>query len=65
MTYICYAVVESRGGKWRGRVNWYISDNKNTVSWLKNRYSKHPMVQFLLRMLWLSEVAEGYESYSG
>ena len=60
MTYICVACV--RGRSWRGQSKWYASDNFNTVGWLRDRYSQHPIVQFLLRILGISESTWSYDT---
>ena len=62
MTYVCTAVV--RGRHWRGQTKWYISNNSNTVGWLRDRTSPHPIVQFLFRILGIAQSTWGFSSVS-
>ena len=59
MMAVCTACV--RGHLWRGLVKWFCSDNKNTVGWIRGRYSKVPLVQFLLMILGIAEAIWGFE----
>ena len=42
----------------------YITDNQNVRSWIKHRYSKHPVIQYLIRLLGIQEIRRGFQTYS-
>ena len=54
----------ARGRLWRGQANWCPTDNMNTRGWIRDRYSKVPEIQFLLRVLSVAEAMWGFTTYA-
>ena len=60
MEYVFHACTRGRG--WRGRTNWFGSDNSNTRDWIDTRYSTVAEIAFLLRVLNMIEGMWGFST---